>query len=429
MKLDRTTYEAWLLDRAEGSLTPEQERLLDAFLLANPDLSAPEVAFPRLKSTGETFHHKDSLLRSFPPSGAPDAVRLNDFLAARLEGDLSPEQEKQLDRYLYEHPEAARHAMAMAKAKVVAAPIPFEGKTRLQRQFPPHGLPGAHNLTDFLIALVEGDLTAEQQSVLKHHLLLHPAAQREHRLVAAARIQPTPLAFPWKPELRKREVRILPLWTRWAAAASVALLMSMGWWMYRNNQQPVTHIAQTTNHPVVTTPPALPTNTMEKGQRLETNPSTVHRQVAGRSASSDRIHTLQQLPASVCNKPEPEVPPEEEPTPDPTPALALASASASEPTEPSARAASSEAGAIAETPATSSQTLGVYVANKLRGEVLDAPPRPFGVDGNDALAVANKAISAVSGGHGGIQVHTGANSERIRLSFGRNFSISASRGR
>ena len=38
MILDRTTYEAWLLDRIEGNLTPAQERELDAFLAENPDL-------------------------------------------------------------------------------------------------------------------------------------------------------------------------------------------------------------------------------------------------------------------------------------------------------------------------------------------------------------------------------------------------------
>ena len=46
MILDRITYEAWLLDRIEGNLTPEQERQLDAFLAANPDLPADLGAFP-----------------------------------------------------------------------------------------------------------------------------------------------------------------------------------------------------------------------------------------------------------------------------------------------------------------------------------------------------------------------------------------------
>ena len=52
MKLDRTTYEAWLLDRIEGNLTPAQERELDAFLAAHPDLDADISGLPHV-DTGE----------------------------------------------------------------------------------------------------------------------------------------------------------------------------------------------------------------------------------------------------------------------------------------------------------------------------------------------------------------------------------------
>ena len=48
MNLDRGTYEAWLLDRIEGRLTPAQEHELDAFLAANPDLRAGADALPEV---------------------------------------------------------------------------------------------------------------------------------------------------------------------------------------------------------------------------------------------------------------------------------------------------------------------------------------------------------------------------------------------
>lgn len=439
MKLDRHTYEAWLLDRSDGNLSPDQEQLLDAFLLANPDLAAPKGALPRLERAGETFNGKKSLLRSFPPAGAPAAATLNDFLAAHLEGDLSAEQEKQLERYLYEHPEAARDAAAMAKAKMVAAPMPFEDKPKLERHFPPFGMPDAQRLTDFLIADAEGDLDAEQQFALERYLAAHPGAQHEQRLIAAARVLPEPVGYPRKKEMLKREVRILPLWPRWAAAASIALLLGLGWWASRNNQQPTAGLAQATIHgATATAPSAAAADAVQNGQPPATIGDKGHRAVAGPAAPA-RVHTVQRAPASACNKPEPGIPTVQEPTPDPVlpdppPVFnsrsgAVASTSPQEQPAPGPPGVPDEAVATAAAPASRSQELGVYVANKLRDDVLDAPRRQARLDGSDALAMADRAISAISNGQVGLQVQRSSTRERFRFSLGRNFSISASRGR
>ncbi|MCB0779468.1 MAG: hypothetical protein KDC03_08060, partial [Flavobacteriales bacterium] len=78
MKLDRTTYEAWLLDRIEGRLTPDQERELAAFLLANPDLDPGEQdELPRVDADPGPGFDKDSLKQELPPRGAPDLRNLD----------------------------------------------------------------------------------------------------------------------------------------------------------------------------------------------------------------------------------------------------------------------------------------------------------------------------------------------------------------
>lgn len=438
MKLDRHTYEAWLLDRAEGNLSPEQERLLDAFLQAHPDLAVAQEPLPRIAAGTEPFPGKESLLHAFPPSGAPTAARLNDFLAARLEGDLSPEQEQQLDQYLYEHPEAAKDAAAMASAKVIAARAAYGAKARLERHFPPGGLPDAQRLGDFLIADAEGDLTGEQRAALRLYVHEHPAAQREQRLVLASRIQPAPLRFPWKQELKKREARVLPLWTRWAAAASIALLTSMGWWALRNDPQPVAGSVHVASHAA---PPAAPAYTATALAQTPRQPepiaSTAH--PTTQRAAAARNRTVQQASASASNKPGPGMPPNEAPMPDPAlpdPAPApgkaatlLAHASPREHAAPQPQDGSGEKAETAAAAASGGQDIGVYMANKLRGDVLESPQRPTGLDVHDMVALADRAIAAVSSGHGGVQVQRSATRERIRLSLGRNFSISASRAR
>ncbi|MCB9194019.1 MAG: hypothetical protein H6597_05750 [Flavobacteriales bacterium] len=121
MKLDRHTYEAWLLDRIDGRLTTEQERALDAFLTANPDLPALQEVLPGIDAGAVPFPGTDALKRAFPPIGAPDAYHLDDFLVARVEGDLTMEQERALDRYLLAHPGNERDARLVMLTRIVAA--------------------------------------------------------------------------------------------------------------------------------------------------------------------------------------------------------------------------------------------------------------------------------------------------------------------
>ena len=47
-RIDHSNYEAWLLDRLEGNLTPAQEQELDAFLAAHPELDPGLDELPTL---------------------------------------------------------------------------------------------------------------------------------------------------------------------------------------------------------------------------------------------------------------------------------------------------------------------------------------------------------------------------------------------
>lgn len=447
MKLDRNTYEAWLLDRAEGMLTPQQEQILDAFLKANPDLDLPGGALPKVEGGDAPFLWKDSLLRTIPPFGKPDAARSDDFLAARLEGDLSEEQELELDHYLYDHPEAARDARLMAHARIPSDPQVFRHKDRLEKQFPPTGMPDSYRLMDFLIAASEGDLSAEQVKALEQYLQERPEARREQALVEVARIKAGAETYPWKQELLKRDVRVLPLWTRWAAAASVTLLLGLGWWILQRERQGDMGIAlqpkpahsttiEKAKHPVGQTDPvkqdaheaaALP-NTGSGAPAVDTGVPSAPRDTAGnmpRQTKPGQAAPVQEEPTAPRSKPVvvPEIPPVEElpvaldhlPLPsDPAPSeLALAASPAPE----------------QQSGAAGGESVDTYLANKLRGDVLDAPKRQAGLDGADLLAMADRALGAVTNGQGGVHMERGKARERIRFKLGRNFSVSASRGR
>lgn len=445
MKLDRTTYEAWLLDRLEGNLTGAQEQQLDAFLAANPDLDAGTNELPEITPDAPLLPRKEDLKKSYPPEGMPDLARVNDFLVAKLEGALGPEQELGLDRLLFEHPHLRQMAKHIAASKVPATPVPFEGKHAIQRHFPPLGSPDRHRLIDFLIASLEGDLTGEQQRSLDDHLNAHPEARIQQRLVAATRVSSEQIVFPWKEHLRKREGRVIAMWQRYAAAASIALLLGLAWWMSRDRAE-LPHIAGTkqTAKPSpeqAAAPSDKPTARIDQDvpradEAATPDPSVVRSAPDHRSwmRGGAQSHTPA-VPKAVPEHPAPhqdDTAPASEPQlaehpsgndqgPDPDNAMSAADAIHT----------SDAAGADHVLPARTGEavTLSAFAANAVRRGVIKEEERAAALDGADAVAAVDKGLGAITGGEGGLDVQRGSSRNRFKLRLGRNLSFSASTAR
>lgn len=454
MKLDRGTYEAWMLDRIEGKLTPRQEQELDAFLAANLDLDASPGELPVVTDDTMPFALKDDLKKTFPPVGEIDASRLTEFLVALHEGDLAGPAAMDLERYLYEHPEAAREVRLMKATHVADDAVPFPEKESIARYFPPQGSPDKYRLTDFLIAAQEGDLTVAQREALTRYVQAHPEAQRDERLVSAARIQAEPVVFVGKEQLKKKEGRVVGLWQRYAMAASIALLLGFAWWMMRGGATEGPAIARTgSKRPqeqkqgaptTVEQPSSQGTGAVKENEKSavpeshqQQDPERVNGDGTGipKKAGTPR---QEQMPLRAPVPAEELAPaPEQQLANDPRPhkveqpeAPLLAQdpvvpapeqVNVQEPTasNPMATARSIETG----TP------VGTALANAVRGGVIDSEKRDASLDGSDALAAVNKGLGAITGGQGRMQVERGATRERWKLRLGRNLAISASTGR
>ena len=460
MKLDRTTYEAGLLDRIEGNLTPAQERELDVFLAANPDLSVDSSGLPALEGdAAEAFDGKDALKKRLPPIGLPDAARINDFLIARLEGDLDAAQTQALDKFLYEHPQFEQDAKRIGASRSDARPVPFEDKPSIERHFPPRGMPDKHRLTEFLIAAQEGDLSKEQQRALANYLAVHPEARRDERLVKATKVQAGRIVFVGKEGLKKREGRVIVLWQRYAVAASIALLLGFAWWVMRteNGDEPV--IAGTEKHKVeVVAPPVQPApdaqdpdatipgaKLEESGEKSATEPKgesghgpdarpakDERKDVPASSPHEERLNTPQ-VPAAPIEAPAPEPQLVETPAPDqeqPAPEMAQTPVldQGIPPTVPTTGAGEVTAASIGSAHE-GGTPIGTVLANTVRHGVLDSEDRTNGLDRSDALAMANKAIGAVTGGRGRVDVGAKGARSGWKLRLGQNLAISASTGR
>lgn len=443
MKLDKDNYEAWLLDRMEGRLSVEQVRQLEIFLAAHPDLPAGPGGMPVITEGTEVFPWKDQLRRQYPPVGVPDAGRLDDFLIARLEGDLNAEQELLLARYLYEHPEAARQADLIGMAKVPAGPLAFPGKDQVHRELPPEGMPDAIRLTDFLVAEMEGDLSVEQQRALSQWLKDHPGAEREKRLLAAARVPVQALTYPHKQGLKRQRAVVRPLWPRLAAVASIALVATAVLWLWRNPETGSNHLAQTGEHGTATpeTPQTGAANGASASKPSEpATPMSVPIDATVPTAGVEQKTAIHTHPRHPEGRPRPVQPKDSLPAQAPATAprmeekpllaqgaVVLEQAVAVPPD--TQEAAPTELLAANSTPPQTGQTLGGFMVNTLRREVLESPQRKSGLDGKDAWAMADKALGWASQGKAGVSKKEGTTRDRVRVRFGKNFSISASTSR
>ena len=234
-RIDHTNYEAWLLDRLEGNLSPDQEAALDAFLAANPELAPIGNDLPSIGATDLPAFNKDLLKRNFPPQGQVTETSIDDHLIARLEGDLKPEQLLALEKFLYEHPEYAKADRLYALTKLVPQAMEFAAKKELERMLPPEGLVTKFTLQDHLIARLEGDLTREQEKALDTFLAQNALAAKEWALVFRTKIMADRISYPERSELKKGG-RVISIGAarpviRYAAAASIALLLSFGIWL------------------------------------------------------------------------------------------------------------------------------------------------------------------------------------------------------
>ncbi|MBL7962693.1 MAG: hypothetical protein JNM31_02500 [Flavobacteriales bacterium] len=442
MKLDRSTYEAWLLDRIEGNLSPEQERELDAFLAANPDLAPGSDdlgGLPHIASEPPPFLDKTVLHRDLPPRGAVTAQTLIDHLVARLEGDLDPDLLAALERYLANHPEALREAYLMDATKLHARILPFADKTQIQRSFPPLGMPDRHRLDDYLVARMEGELTPEQEVALTALLATDAALERSAALMGRTRIAATSITYANKARLKKHTGRVIVLWPRLAAAASIALLIGLGWWALdrSRNVDPAPQVATTPERTDAIGPDAK-----EPREDLVTNgPSPKADPVEDRTPLPTAPRTKKELPAQAPGAPLDQLVPEAPPIdPADRPLLAESPIEAPRPQETHARPetlASAQAPVVqasqepavtiggAERAAPSNTfTLGEFVADVVRTGVLKQEreePRPL--DRRDAVSLADAGMKAVSGGQAGVS----RDDRRLVLRLGSRLSITASR--
>ena len=370
-RIDHTNYEAWLLDRLEGRLTPAQERELATYLLLHPDRMPVVDGLPVVSASHDTLDNtaKNALKRTIPPIGLVTAATVEDHLIARLEGDLNDEQGRALEAFLAQH----------------------------------------------------------------------PAHARTWALVQATRIAPAIIRYPHKVALKKGEVRMLrPIW--WlAAAAAVALMVVIGTLQHGTPIQPEQDLAQV---PAPTLPEVAP-RTADQAHVETTSPRAVEHQQAvlgttapakhgmgsgrrsGRGTVDAPMQQERSKPVTAMDPGTTVIPVQDEPTPD-----ELVSPLVEDPEEAMLAMTVPTPVQTSGTHHDDGHTLGELLTGTLREQVLKTPARATDrLDDTDAMAMVDRGLKAISGDRAGLKVQRGSN-DGVRgfdLRLGRHLSISASR--
>ena len=449
-RIDLTNYEAWLLDRLEGNLTPQQERDLDAFLAAHPGLDTGPGELPGLHEPAARLSaaDKQALKRTLPPAGLP-AEPIDDFLIARLEGDLTAEQQDALRVYLLHHPEHRHAERLYALTKLVPEALRSAGRHALVRQLPPEGIPSRNTLDDFLVARLEGDLTPAQEQALAQLLEQDPGAARAWQLIQRTKVSSGSVVYPEKGALHKggrviawRAARA-PWMEPLLRAAAVALLIGLAWWALLPSGGSTDQVAEVPateptakEHQQGTVKPvqdegALPEDAKEEVLKAAPSPQLAAAK-GGVPRTSQRVEAVQPHDPSLPLIPEGgdrQAPPDLEHVPQPR--------VAEEPVHPVAHVEEQVVPTVASAAAPSAMAsqasgipVGTYLANTVRSRVLDPGTRVDGpLGGEDALALVDKGLRTVTGDQAGLDVARDPDGRmrKFELRLGRNLAVTAHR--
>ncbi|MEO5570126.1 MAG: hypothetical protein ABIT08_17445 [Bacteroidia bacterium] len=134
MKINRNNYEIFFLDYHEGNLSEDMKKELFSFLDKNADLKNEFENFEMVELPPSTIFYADkkSLKREFNTK-----ENYQQYLIAKLEGDITKDEQNELNKYLFQHPEFQKEEKLFALTKLVPdVSVVFPEKSKLKRAIP-----------------------------------------------------------------------------------------------------------------------------------------------------------------------------------------------------------------------------------------------------------------------------------------------------
>jgi len=136
MDINRNNYEAFMLDLLEGRLSVNEQKKLNDFLKHHPEYVAdlPDIDLLSLEKPRLTYPLRDLLKKELPTKDTRiSAANFDLFSIARMEGDLSPQQEEEHRYMVSVDDKRLEEWAAWQNTRLVPEDILFPEKRKLRR--------------------------------------------------------------------------------------------------------------------------------------------------------------------------------------------------------------------------------------------------------------------------------------------------------
>lgn len=227
MDINRNNYELYLVDYAEDLLTPKQKQLVEAFLLANPDI---QEEFDLFNAASEplpetSFSAKNELKKIPFNSSAIDTKFFQQQCIASIEHLLNAEEEAQFQTSLSADVAKQKEYVIFQKTKLTLEHLHFDEKLLLLSGEADFTVTD-ENFTEYCVACLEGWLSQKGLIALNTYIANNPQLKAEFDFISQLKLTPDyNIIFPDKRKIKRltityqRPVRYL------AAAASIAAVV------------------------------------------------------------------------------------------------------------------------------------------------------------------------------------------------------------
>ncbi len=134
--INTENYEAFFLDYVEGNLTKEEREALFLFLEIHPGLRKELEQYEAFTLAPEetSFREKDRLKKTDLSFEKIDDTNAEEAMIAFWEGDLTPEQRRRLEEFIYQHAELQKDFEIYGKLCLKPGNVSYAGKKSLIRR-------------------------------------------------------------------------------------------------------------------------------------------------------------------------------------------------------------------------------------------------------------------------------------------------------
>lgn len=236
MDINRNNYELYLVDYAEGMLSPKQKQLVEAFLLANPDIQEEFDLFnTTTEPLPETSFTAKKELKKIPFTSSPiDTEFFNQQCVASIENLLNPEEESLFQASLSDDAAKQKEYALFQKTKLTIEELQFDEKILLLTNDATFTVT-EQNFTAYCIACHEGWLSHNGLLALNKYIANYPDNKKEFDFIGQLKLTPDyTISYPDKRKIKRftiahqRPVKYL------TAAASIAAVVTIGLFLWNN---------------------------------------------------------------------------------------------------------------------------------------------------------------------------------------------------